>query len=120
MRHHFGWIGLSILVAACVAAPTPQPQHSDNSPTPASSQEFAPGQSLAAERCGRCHAIDKNTAASPHDSAPPFADIVQFYPPEALSEAFSEGIMVGHEDMPEFQFSDEEVRQLINYLKSLE
>jgi mono/diheme cytochrome c family protein len=119
MRYRFGWIGLGLLVSACVTEPT-QPQHSGETRTPASSQEIAPGQSLAADRCGRCHAIDKNTEASPHASAPPFAEIVQYYPPEALSEAFSEGIMVGHEDMPEFQFSDEEVRQLIYYLKSLE
>ena len=119
MRYHFGIICLSLLIVACTME-APQPQRSDGSRTLAPPQEFAPGQSLAAERCGSCHAIDKNMAVSPHADAPAFTEVARLYPPELLSEALSEGIMVGHKDMPIFQFSDEEVNQLINYLKSLE
>lgn len=87
---------------------------------PMASRELGAGRALAQERCSGCHAVDKATAVSPHPDAPPFAEIVRLYPPESLSEALSEGIMVGHEDMPEFRFSDAEVEQLIAYLKSLE
>jgi len=77
------------------------------------------GRKLAQDRCGTCHAVSKDMAASPHGKAPPFAEVARLYPPEQLAEALSEGIMVGHEDMPEFEFTDDEVSQLIAYLNSL-
>ena len=69
---------------------------------------------------GGCHATDKGEADSPHDQAPPFAQVTARYPAESLAEALAEGIMVGHEDMPEFRFDEREVNELIAYLKSLE
>ena len=77
------------------------------------------GRALASERCGACHAIAPGDL-SPNPEAPPFADVAGFYPPESLEEALAEGIMVGHEAMPAFEFTPEEVEQLIAYLRSLE
>lgn len=113
MRYRFGLIGVAFVVAACATA-------TSQSSGDAGSRDLGAGRHLALARCGGCHAVDKSTAVSPHGSAPRFADIVRMYPPESLSEALSEGITVGHEDMPEFRFTDEEVGQLITYLKSLE
>jgi len=81
--------------------------------------EEALGRQLAEERCSACHAIAQGRQ-SPHGEAPPFAEIVKVYPPESLEEALAEGIMVGHEDMPEFAFTPEEVAQFVAYLKSLQ
>lgn len=77
------------------------------------------GRDLARDQCGGCHAIAPSDT-SPNAEAPPFDEIVKLYPPETLEEALAEGIMVGHEDMPAFVFSADQVEQLVAYLKSLE
>ena len=100
-------------LAAC-ADDTPRPAEA------AQARDIDAGQQLAEARCGGCHATDKGEADSPHDQAPPFAQVTARYPAESLAEALAEGIMVGHEDMPEFRFDEREVNELIAYLKSLE
>ncbi len=77
------------------------------------------GRNLAVENCGGCHAIAPGDQ-SPNPDAPPFKEVAKLYPPESLEEALAEGIMVGHEDMPAFEFTPDQVEQLIAYLKSLE
>ena len=77
------------------------------------------GRNLAVERCSGCHAIAPGDV-SPNGDAPPFREIAQLYPPETLEEALAEGIMVGHDAMPAFEFSADQVQQLIAFLKSLE
>jgi cytochrome c len=76
------------------------------------------GREIAQRICARCHAIGPE-GESPHRSAPPFRVIVAKGHPENLEEALGEGIVVGHPDMPQFQFSPGDVGALIAYLKSL-
>ena len=76
------------------------------------------GREIAERFCTRCHAIG-NEAQSPHESAPPFSKIVAKGNVQNLEEALGEGIVVGHPDMPQFQFSPQNVGALIAYLKSL-
>jgi mono/diheme cytochrome c family protein len=76
------------------------------------------GRALIEANCARCHATGLQ-GASPLAKAPPFRDIVTRYEPETLAEALAEGIVTGHEDMPEFQFAPEEVGAVIAYLNSL-
>lgn len=83
---------------------------------PAHGQEA--GNALAEKYCSRCHAID-STGDSPFKDAPPFREIVGRYPVETLGEAFAEGITVGHPAMPEFEFTPEEIEELLTYLGSL-
>ena len=47
------------------------------------------------------------TASRPNDKAPPFRDVVKKYDPDALEEALAEGIVTGHNNMPEFAFEPE-------------
>lgn len=76
------------------------------------------GHTLLMENCARCHAIDADgTSAEP--KAPPFRDVVKKYDPAALEEALAEGIVTGHEKMPEFAFEPEEVSAIIAYLDTL-
>lgn len=77
------------------------------------------GRTLAVEKCGGCHGIAPGDL-SPNPDAPPFKAVVQLYPPETLEEALAEGIMVGHDDMPAFEFTPDQVEQLVAYLKTLE
>jgi mono/diheme cytochrome c family protein len=76
------------------------------------------GMELAEENCSRCHAIGA-TGDSPLAEAPPFREIAERYPAESLAESLAEGITTGHDEMPEFVFSPEEVGQLVEYFASL-
>jgi cytochrome c len=76
------------------------------------------GRDLAQKFCSRCHAIGLK-GASPHPSAPPFRSIAAKSHAGNLEEALGEGIVVGHPDMPQWQFGPRDVGALISYLKSL-
>lgn len=76
------------------------------------------GFDLVRANCARCHAID-HTSLSPLPKAPPFRDVVKKYDPDALEEALAEGIVTGHNDMPEFEFETDEVSAIIAYLGTL-
>jgi cytochrome c len=52
--------------------------------------------------------------------APPFRDLHNRYPVEALEEALSEGIRVGHPSMPEFSLDPDQIVDLIAFLRSLQ
>ena len=80
--------------------------------------DIAAGRRIAERLCARCHAIGRQ-GQSTHPSAPPFRQIVAKGNVENLEEALGEGIVVGHPDMPQFQFKPQDVGALIAYLKSL-
>ena len=82
------------------------------------SEQAQAGRGIAERFCSRCHAIGPE-GASPHQDAPPFAQIVAKGNVENLEEALGEGIVVGHPDMPQFQFSPQNVGALVAYLRSL-
>lgn len=77
------------------------------------------GRMLAQTHCSTCHAIGKR-GQSPNPQAPHFRTLGQRYPLDNLSEAFSEGILVGHGPMPEFQFEPDQIDGLIAYLRSVQ
>jgi mono/diheme cytochrome c family protein len=85
---------------------------------PALAADVDTGRELAQVDCSRCHALGP-TGESPLKQAPPFRDVVKRYQPEMLAEALAEGIVTGHNDMPEFEFSPAEISALIAYLESL-
>lgn len=80
--------------------------------------QAALGFDLLRKNCARCHAIDAESA-SPNGKAPPFRDVVKKYDPGALEEALAEGIVTGHNDMPEFEFDPDDVTAIIAYLDTL-
>lgn len=82
-------------------------------------QPKAHGKRLVEENCSVCHAVSTDDA-SRHPSAIPFRDISIFYPVSALEEAFAEGIVAGHPDMPEFTAEPEQIASLIAYLESIQ
>lgn len=77
------------------------------------------GREIAETNCAPCHAIG-SSGASPHREAPRFRDLSSRYPIEALEEAFAEGIVVGHEDMPVFKPNPEQATALLAYLESIQ
>ncbi len=84
----------------------------------ARADDIAAGRKLVEDNCSRCHAIGE-TGDSPLAKAPPFREVVKRYPPESLGEALVEGIVTGHNEMPEFVFEADQAADIIAYLDSL-
>ncbi|MEZ5853857.1 MAG: cytochrome c [Hyphomicrobiaceae bacterium] len=78
----------------------------------------AAGERLVAAKCAACHAVGR-TGASPLDKAPPFRTLHRKYPVAYLAEALAEGITTGHNEMPEFVFSTEEIAAIVAYLETI-
>lgn len=76
------------------------------------------GRALVVENCSGCHAISHADASS-HPQAPPFRDLSQFYPIDALEEAFIESIDTGHPGMPVFLASPQQIADILEYIYSV-
>jgi cytochrome c len=76
------------------------------------------GHGILRDNCARCHAIDA-VSASPLAKAPPFRNVVKKYEPSALEEALAEGIVTGHEDMPQLSFEPDQIAAIVAYLDTL-
>jgi mono/diheme cytochrome c family protein len=76
------------------------------------------GRAIAEAKCAGCHAV-AGTGRSPRAEAPPLRELPTRYPVEHLAEAFAEGIVVGHPDMPQFTFDPPDIDALLSYLQSL-
>ena len=77
------------------------------------------GKLIAETRCAKCHATGTG-GDSPHPDAKPFRYLSENYPVRDLEEAFAEGIVVGHPDMPVFVLSPYEIDSLLTYLESIQ
>jgi mono/diheme cytochrome c family protein len=79
----------------------------------------AAGLQLAETHCSRCHAIGVD-GESRHPMAPPFRTLSRNYPVNALEEAFAEGILVGHRDMPRFELEPAQIDAIVAYLGAVQ
>lgn len=77
------------------------------------------GRLIARQNCQTCHAVGR-TGTSANPKSPPLRTLSQKYPIDTLSEAFAEGILVGHSSMPEFQLEPEQINALLAYIKSIQ
>ncbi len=73
------------------------------------------GKSLLGRHCGRCHAFSE-AAASPLSGAPNLWTVLRSYEQEQLEFELSEGIGSRHSEMPQIQFSSEEISNIQDYL----
>jgi mono/diheme cytochrome c family protein len=99
------------LFAMTVGAVAEQWEGSDN-------EMILRGRALVVENCSGCHAIGR-TDESSHPQAPPFRDLSQFYPIDALEEAFVESIDTGHPGMPVFLASPQQISDILEYIYSV-
>lgn len=81
--------------------------------------QVADGRAIAQRECATCHALDQSTA-SPRADAPPMRDLLARYDREALANDLIEGIKLGHQDMPQFDFNVIGADALIAYLQSIQ
>jgi cytochrome c len=110
LHHCIRAVSFIAIVMACSA----EPAYAD-------AALIARGHALAANRCGRCHAIGK-TGESANPKSPPFRYLSRKYRLSDLQEALAEGIIVGHEglEMPQFQFSPTMIDALLAYMNSVQ
>lgn len=77
------------------------------------------GKRILEANCARCHAIgvdDENK----HPDALEFRYLSEYYPIDALQEAFAEGIEVDHPDMPIFKMTELQIADVIVYLETIQ
>lgn len=77
------------------------------------------GRQLVEANCARCHAVGLKDEST-HPEAPAFRTLSERYPIDALEEAFAEGIVVGHPDMPEFIAEPDQIDAIIAYIETLQ
>ena len=77
------------------------------------------GHQLAETLCAGCHAIGVDDA-SPVAAAPAFRGLGHDYPVGDLGEALAEGIVTGHEGMPEVTLEPDDIYAFLAYLKSIQ
>lgn len=75
------------------------------------------GRIIADTYCSECHATGASDDSA-RAEAPPMRTFHQRWPVDHLAEALAEGIMVGHEDMPEFRMTTSEIDAFLAYLES--
>jgi mono/diheme cytochrome c family protein len=110
MRHILT-VGLLFAVVACA----PVSQEARKAPQ----GSVAAGRHIAEVQCAGCHAIGP-TGESRNPASPPFRTLSRNYPVTALEEAFAEGILVGHPEMPEFRFTPQQIEDILAYLQSVQ
>ena len=76
------------------------------------------GKTILETNCSRCHSIAA-TGTSPLPQAPPLREVYLKYPIDQLEEGFAEGMGSRHRDMPQIQFSPDQVAAILNYLGSI-
>lgn len=78
----------------------------------------AKGRIILRDKCGRCHAIGR-VGESPLKSAPPMRNVYARFDPRELQAELSEGMVSRHKEMPQIEFSDEDVYAILSYLYAL-
>jgi cytochrome c len=79
----------------------------------------ARGEDLLNRHCAMCHAIGRS-GTSPDAKAPPFRTLGQRMPLESLLEPLGRGLLLGHPEMPELAFPQQDVGAILRYLRSIQ
>ncbi len=102
---------MALMAAACASPP--------DLPAADLDPGVAHGERIARAYCSGCHAVGR-TGFSQHPDAPAFRTLSRLYPVDSLAESLVEGMMTGHPDMPEFEFTAEAAADFIAYLESVQ
>lgn len=115
MGGRVGWrarvtCGAVALVLGVSALAHARPTHADD--------RAMRGSVIAAERCGKCHAVGV-ADVSPHKITPPLRALAERYPVPMLVDALATGTIAGHDEMPMFELGREGAEALVAYIDSL-
>jgi cytochrome c len=100
------WIG-AIVALLCLTI--------DCSAASQTDAEAAKGKELLKSNCGRCHGVVPGNE-SPLKQAPNLAIVLGNWPYERLEVELSEGVGSRHPEMPQIQFSPEDIISIYDYL----
>ena len=76
------------------------------------------GRAIAALRCARCHAVGRDDER-PHAIVIPFRDLHTRFPIDMLVQAKESLVIAGHDEMPMFELSRDDMQALLAYIDSL-
>lgn len=110
---------LMLAAAACAGQAGETTETTEAATTTPGADAVAQGRAIAEANCASCHAIG-DVGESPHATAPPLRTLSRNYPIESLAEAFAEGVMVEHPDMPEFRLEPDEINALLAFIESVQ
>lgn len=115
---------LAIAFAGCAKVPAPAPPHAGgDSHLPlvmnATPEQVEAGRHIVELQCVSCHAV-RSGDKSHNPSAPALRTLAERYPVTGLAEAFAQGIMQGHPNMPNFRFSSTQIDAILAYLESIQ
>lgn len=106
-----GLAGLSVTGAAMAAG--------EQTPYPTDPASVASGLEIAEIHCAACHAVGASDESA-QAGAPAFRYLSRRYPLENLEESLAEGIVTGHDGMPEFAFAPEDIDAFLGYLTTIQ
>jgi len=73
------------------------------------------GHELAQLLCMRCHAIT-GPGPGPNEKSPPFTTLIPKLGLEGVADQLLEGLPMGHDPMPKWEFSEQQAEDLLLYL----
>ena len=74
------------------------------------------GLELSQLLCMKCHAIS-GPGPGPEEKSPPFATLVDKLTIEGVADQLLEGLPLGHEPMPRWEFSEQQAEDLLLYIE---
>jgi mono/diheme cytochrome c family protein len=78
----------------------------------------AEGRRIAQSKCASCHSIDQSSV-SPNAGAPAFRDFVFLNEPDWVAYRLIDGMRLGHDNMPLFDFDVGSADALMAYISTL-
>lgn len=85
----------------------------------ATSEQIEAGRLIVELQCVSCHAV-RSGDLSKNLVAPPLRTLAERYPVTGLPEAFAQGVLVGHPNMPNFRFSPQQIAEILAYVQSIQ
>ncbi len=76
------------------------------------------GKELAQLLCTRCHAIE-GPGPGTEEKSPPFSTLVPNLTLEGVADQLLEGLPLGHDPMPKWEFSEQQAIDLLLYIESV-
>ena len=76
------------------------------------------GKELAQLLCVRCHAIE-GPGPGKEEKSPPFSTLVPKLTLEGVADQLLEGLPLGHDPMPKWEFSEQQATDLLLYIDSV-
>lgn len=115
---------VAISFGSCAKAPAPvTPAVGDDSHPAfivnATPEQVEAGKAIVELQCVSCHAV-RSGDKSHNPAAPPLRTLAERYPATGLAEAFAQGVLKGHPNMPDFRFSSAQIDAILAYLQSIQ